>query len=74
MMVPTGSALRATSTFGPTGTAGVAAAACGLLGTGSSKHVLGHDCGDCRDDQRSDEQHDLLNVHGEIASPWLGPQ
>ena len=66
MMVPTGSALRATRTFGPIGTdrRGV-----GLLGPGSGEHVLGHDRGDDRNDQRSDEQRDFLDVHGDYASP-----
>ena len=70
MIVPTGSALRATSTFGPSGTAG-AAAACWRAGAG--EHVLGHDRGDRRDDQRSDQQHNFLHIHGAIASP-TGPR
>ena len=66
MIVPTGSALRATRTLGPSGTAGAAAAA---SAPGSGEHVLGHDCGNHRNDQRSDEQRDFLDVHGDYASP-----
>ena len=66
MIVPTGSALRATSTFGPSGTD---RRRIGLLGPGPGEHVLGHDRGNDRDDQRSDEQRDFLDVHGDYASP-----
>ncbi len=40
-----------------------------LLRAGAGEHVLGHDRGDHRDDQRSNEQRELLYIHGEIASP-----
>ena len=43
--------------------------ASGLLGPGSSEHILGHDGGNHRNDQRSDEQRDFLDVHGDYASP-----
>ncbi len=41
----------------------------GLIGPGSGEHVLGHDSGNHRNDQRSDEQRDFLDVHGDYASP-----
>ena len=56
MIVPTGSARVATSTSGPAGTAG---AGDRLRRAGSAEHVLGHDGGDRRDDQRADQQHEL---------------
>jgi len=40
-----------------------------LLRAGTGEHILGHDRGDDRDDQRSNEQRELLHIHGEIASP-----
>ena len=41
----------------------------GLLRAGAGEHILGHDRSDYRDDQRSNEQRELLHIHGEIASP-----
>ena len=72
MMVPTGKRLARNQHFGPDGNGrrGRWPARC----AGSGEHVLGHDCGDCRDDQRSDQQRDFLNVHGAIASPTRVPQ
>ena len=40
-----------------------------LLRSGACEHILGHDCGNHRDDQRSNEQSELLHIHGAIASP-----
>ena len=40
-----------------------------LLRAGAGEHVPGHDRGDHRNDQRSNEQRELLHIHGEIASP-----
>ena len=66
MIVPTGSAFLATSTFGPDRHRRRGS---GLLRAGAGKHVLGHDGGDHRNDQRSNEQSELLHIHGAIASP-----
>ncbi len=41
----------------------------GLLRPSSGEHVLGHDGGHNRNDQRSDEQRDFFHVHGDHASP-----
>ena len=40
-----------------------------LLGACSGEHVLRHDGGDRRYQQRTNQKHDLFSVHGEIASP-----
>ncbi len=40
-----------------------------LRSTAPGKHVLGHESGDNRDDQRSNEQCYFLDVHGDYASP-----
>ena len=40
-----------------------------LRRSGTGQHVFGHNCGHNRDDQRSNEQRELLHIHGEIASP-----
>ena len=40
-----------------------------LLCTGSGEHILGHDSGNYRNDQRSNEQSEFLHIHGAIASP-----
>ena len=44
-----------------------------LLRTCAGEHILGHDGGDHRNDQRSNEQSELLHIHGAIASPKTGP-
>ena len=66
MIVPTGSALLGDQHLGPERHGGRGS---GLLRSGAGEHVLGHDRGDHRDDQRSDEQRELLHIHGAIASP-----
>src|SRR6185369_2410660 len=45
----------------------------GLLSSSPCEHVFGHDGGDHRDDQCSNEQSELLHIHGVIASPLPGP-
>ena len=68
MIVPTGSAFLATSISGPSGSRSGSS----LLRAGASEHILGHDGSNYRNDQRSNEQRELLHIHGEIASP-CGP-
>ncbi len=40
-----------------------------LLSSSPCEHILGHDGGNHRDDQCSNEQSELLHIHGVIASP-----